>query len=125
MNMPSNLKFTEDHEWVVIEGDIAIVGVTAYAADQLGDIVFVDVATVGETLDGGEIYGSIEAVKTVSDLFLPIGGEIIEFNEEVEVNPAIINEDPYGAGWIIKIKPTDPAEMDNLLSHEEYLKITE
>lgn len=123
--MPSNLKFTEDHEWVVIEGDIAIVGVTAYAADQLGDIVFVDVATVGETLDGGEIYGSIEAVKTVSDLFLPIGGEIIEFNEEVEVNPAIINEDPYGAGWIIKIKPTDPAEMDNLLSHEEYLKITE
>lgn len=125
MNMPSNLKFTEDHEWVVVEGDIAIVGVTAYAADQLGDIVFVDVATVGETLDGGEIYGSIEAVKTVSDLFLPIGGEIIEFNEEVEVNPAIINEDPYGAGWIIKIKPTDPAEMDNLLSHEEYLKITE
>ncbi|HNY62910.1 MAG TPA: glycine cleavage system protein GcvH [Bacteroidales bacterium] len=125
MNMPSNLKFTEDHEWVVIEGDIAIVGVTAYAADQLGDIVFVDVATVGETLDGGEIYGSIEAVKTVSDLFLPIGGEIIEFNEEVEANPAIINEDPYGAGWIIKIKPTDPAEMDNLLSHEEYLKITE
>ncbi len=123
--MPSNLKFTEDHEWVVIEGDIAIVGVTAYAADQLGDIVFVDVATVGETLDGGEIYGSIEAVKTVSDLFLPIGGEIIEFNEEVEANPAIINEDPYGAGWIIKIKPTDPAEMDNLLSHEEYLKITE
>lgn len=123
--MPSNLKFTEDHEWVVVEGDIAIVGVTAYAADQLGDIVFVDVATVGETLDGGEIYGSIEAVKTVSDLFLPIGGEIIEFNEEVEVNPAIINEDPYGAGWIIKIKPTDPAEMDNLLSHEEYLKITE
>lgn len=125
MNMPSNLKFTEDHEWVVIEGDIAIVGVTAYAADQLGDIVFVDVTTVGETLDGGEIYGSIEAVKTVSDLFLPIGGEIIEFNEELEENPAIINEDPYGAGWIIKIKPTDPAEIDDLLSHEEYLKITE
>ena len=125
MNMPSNLRFTEDHEWVVIDGDVAIVGVTAYAADQLGDIVFVDVATVGETLDGGEIYGSIEAVKTVSDLFLPIGGEIIEFNEELEENPAIINEDPYGAGWIIKVKPNNPDEINNLLTHEEYLKITE
>ena len=118
--IPENLKYSNDHEWLKMDGDIAYVGITAYAAEQLGDIVFVDVTTVDETLEKDEVFGSIEAVKTVSDLMLPIGGEVVEFNEELEGNPALINTDPYGEGWIVKIKPTNPAEADTLLDAAGY-----
>ena len=118
--IPENLKYSNDHEWLKMDGDIAYVGITAYAAEQLGDIVFVDVTTVDETLAKNEVFGSIEAVKTVSDLMLPIGGEVVEFNEELEGNPALINTDPYEAGWIVKIKPTNPAEADTLLDAAAY-----
>src|SRR5574344_1762889 len=117
---PENLKYSHDHEWLKMDGEIAIIGITEYAAEQLGDIVFVDVNTVGDTIDQNDVFGSIEAVKTVSDLLLPISGEIVEFNEELEANPALINSDPYNAGWIIKIKPTDVSEMDALLTAEQY-----
>lgn len=120
MNVPTNLKYSKDHEWVKIEGDIAYIGITAYAADQLGDIVFIDVTTVGENLDKEEVFGTIEAVKTVSDIFMPIGGEIIEFNEALEGNPGLVNTDPYGEGWIIKINPTDVSEMNDLLDPVAY-----
>ncbi len=123
MSLPSNLKFTKDHEWLRVDDDIATIGITEYAASQLGDIVFVDVNTVDETLDAEEVFGSIEAVKTVSDLFLPVAGEVIEFNETLEDNPAIINQDPYGEGWIIKLRITDATELENLLSAEEYAAI--
>jgi glycine cleavage system H protein len=125
MNVPNNLKYTKDHEWISIDGDIAVVGITGYAAEQLGDIVFVDIDTVGETLDAEEVFGTIEAVKTVSDMYLPIGGEIIEFNESLEGNPGLINSDPYQAGWIIKMRATNIAELDHLLSDQDYLKIIE
>jgi glycine cleavage system H protein len=115
-----NLKYTKDHEWVKLEGDEATVGITAFAADQLGDIVFLDVYTVGETLEKDAVFGSIEAVKTVSDLLLPMSGEVAEFNEELENNPGAINADPYGVGWIIKIKVSDPAEFNELLTEEQY-----
>ncbi|MBQ7735315.1 MAG: glycine cleavage system protein GcvH [Bacteroidales bacterium] len=118
--IPENLKYSNDHEWLKMDGDIAYVGITAYAAEQLGDIVFVDVPSVDETLEQNEVFGSVEAVKTVSDLMLPIGGEVIEFNEELDGNPALINTDPYGEGWIIKIKPTNPAEADTLLDAAAY-----
>ena len=118
--IPENLKYSNDHEWLKMDGDIAYVGITAYAAEQLGDIVFVDVTTVDETLEQNEVFGSIEAVKTVSDLMLPIGGEVVEFNEELEGNPALINTDPYEGGWIVKIKPTNPAEVDTLLDAAGY-----
>lgn len=118
--IPENLKYSNDHEWLKMDGDIAYVGITAYAAEQLGDIVFVDVTTVDETLEQNEVFGSIEAVKTVSDLMLPIGGEVVEFNEELEGNPALINTDPYEGGWIVKIKPTNPAEADTLLDAAGY-----
>lgn len=118
--IPENLKYSNDHEWLKMDGEIAYVGITAYAAEQLGDIVFVDVTTVDETLEQNEVFGSIEAVKTVSDLMLPIGGEVVEFNEELEGNPALINTDPYGEGWIVKIKPTNPAEADTLLDAAAY-----
>ena len=117
---PENLKYSHDHEWLKMDGEIAIIGITEYAAEQLGDIVFVDVNTVGDTIAQNEVFGSIEAVKTVSDLLLPISGEIVEFNEELEANPALINSDPYNAGWIIKIKPTNVSEMDALLTAEQY-----
>ncbi len=125
MNVPSNLRFTNDHEWLKLEGDTAIVGITEYAASQLGDIVFIDVNTVGETLNAEEVFGSIEAVKTVSDLFLPAGGEVIEFNEELEGNPALVNQDPYNEGWIIKVKVSDATEIENLLTAEAYAAIIE
>ncbi|MBR4487481.1 MAG: glycine cleavage system protein GcvH [Bacteroidales bacterium] len=120
MMIPENLKYSNDHEWLKMDGEFAYVGITAYAAEQLGDIVFVDVTTVDETLEQNEVFGSIEAVKTVSDLMLPIGGEVVEFNEELEGNPALINTDPYEGGWIVKIKPTNPAEADTLLDAAAY-----
>jgi glycine cleavage system H protein len=120
MNTPSNLKYTKDHEWVRVEGDTAVVGITDFAQSQLGDIVFVDVATVGETLGEHDVFGSIEAVKTVSDLFCPLSGEVVEFNSALDDAPDAINKDPYGEGWIIKIKMSNPAEAADLLSAEQY-----
>ncbi len=120
MNIPENLKYTKDHEWVKIEGDTATVGITDFAQSELGDIVFVEVDTVGEELDQEETFGSIEAVKTVSDLFMPVGGEVAEFNEALEDTPDIINKDPYDKGWIVKIKVADASEADGLLSAGEY-----
>ena len=123
MNFPTNVKYTNEHEWIRLEGDEAFVGITDYAQEQLGDIVFVDVTTEGETLEKGEVFGTIEVVKTVSDLFHPIGGEVLEINPELEEHPELVNKDPYGDGWLIKIKPTDTTEMDELLDAEAYKQI--
>lgn len=123
MNFPTNVKYTSEHEWIRLENDEAIIGITDYAQDQLGDIVFVDVTAEGETLEQGEVFGTIEVVKTVSDLFLPIGGEIVEVNPELKEHPELVNKDPYGEGWIIRIKPTDASQMDELLDAEAYKKI--
>lgn len=123
MNIPSNLKYSKDHEWIRVEGDEAYVGITDFAQSQLGDIVFVDVTTEGETLAQGEVFGTIEAVKTVSDAFLPVGGEVLEFNAALNDAPEMVNKDPYGEGWMVKIKMTDPAELDALLSAEDYAKL--
>ena len=123
INLPTNVKYTSEHEWIRLENDEAIIGITDYAQDQLGDIVFVDVTAEGETLEQGEVFGTIEVVKTVSDLFLPIGGEIVEVNPELEEHPELVNKDPYGEGWIIRIKPTDASQMDELLDAEAYKKI--
>ena len=123
MNVPANLKYSNDHEWCRVEGDTAVIGITDFAQSQLGDIVFVDVPTVGETLAAGEVFGSIEAVKTVSDAFLPIGGEILEFNDAVDADPAIVNKDAYVEGWLIKVRMTAPAEYDALLSAADYEKL--
>ncbi len=120
MNIPSDLKYTKDHEWVMIEGDVATIGITDFAQGELGDIVYVEVETVDETLDAEEIFGTVEAVKTVSDLFLPLSGEIIEFNEALEDEPEKVNSDPYGEGWMIKLKFSDSSEIENLLSAEDY-----
>ena len=120
MNIPANLKYSNDHEWVRVEGNEAFVGITDFAQGQLGDIVFVDVPTVGESLGQNEVFGSIEAVKTVSDAFLPVSGEILEFNEALENDPALVNKDPYGEGWIIKVNMANPAEVDTLLSAYVY-----
>ena len=120
MNIPSDLKYTKDHEWIKIEGDIATVGITDFAQGELGDIVYVEVETVDETLDIEEVFGTVEAVKTVSDLFLPLSGEIIEFNESLEDEPEKVNSDPYGEGWMIKMKFSDSSQVDNLLSAEDY-----
>ena len=123
MNIPANLKYSNDHEWVRVEGNEAFVGFTDFAQGQLGDIVFVDVPTVGESLGQNEVFGSIEAVKTVSDAFLPVSGEILEFNEALENDPALVNKDPYGEGWIIKVNMANPAEVDTLLSADDYAKL--
>ena len=123
MNFPTNVKYTNEHEWTRIEGDEAYVGITDYAQSQLGDIIFVDIPTEGETLEKGETFGSIEVVKTVSDLFLPIGGEILEVNPALEENPELVNKDPYGEGWIVKIKPADASEADDLLDAEAYKQL--
>lgn len=120
MNIPSELKYTKDHEWISIDGDVATVGITDFAQGELGDIVYVEVETLDETLDQEEIFGSVEAVKTVSDLFLPLGGEIIEFNEALEDEPEKVNSDPYGAGWMIKIKMNDVSQVDGLMSDTDY-----
>lgn len=123
MNIPAQLKYTKDHEWISIEGDIATVGITDFAQGELGDIVYVEVETVDETLDMDEIFGTVEAVKTVSDLFLPLSGEIIEFNTILEDEPEKVNSDPYGEGWMIKIKISEPSEVEKLLSAEAYKEI--
>ena len=120
MNIPTNLRYTKDHEWVAVDDDIATVGITDFAQGELGDIVYVEVETLDETLAMEEVFGTVEAVKTVSDLFLPVSGEIIEFNEALESEPEAVNSDPYGAGWMIKIKMSDPAELDDLLSDADY-----
>lgn len=120
MNVPANLKYTEDHEWVKIDGDIATVGITDFAQSELGDIVFVDIQTAGETLAQGEVFGTIEAVKTVADAFMPISGEVVEVNEALDGAPELVNSDPYEAGWMIKIKFSDASEIDNLLTAAQY-----
>lgn len=123
MNTPDNLKYSKEHEWVRVEGDVAVIGITDFAQDQLGDIVFVDIQTEGETLAQDEVFGAIEAVKTVADAFMPVSGEIIEVNPELEGAPESVNTDPYGAGWMIKVKMSNPEEVDGLLSAEEYQAI--
>lgn len=120
MKVPENLKYTEDHEWLRVEGEFAFVGITDYAQHELGDIVFVDITTEGETLGKGEVFGSIEAVKTVSDIMLPVGGEIVEVNAALESDAAIVNNDPYGEGWLVKIKISDASEIDSLLDAAAY-----
>jgi len=120
MSIPSNLKYTKDHEWVSIEGDIATVGITHFAQKELGDIVYVEVETLDQSLEKDEVFGTVEAVKTVSDLFLPMAGEIISFNEDLESSPETVNSDPYGAGWMIKIKVSNAADYDALLSSDDY-----
>ena len=125
MTLPQNLKYTTEHEWIRVEGDEATVGITAFAQGELGDIVFVEIETVGETLKQGETFGTIEAVKTVSDLFMPAGGEVREVNPALEDSPEFVNKDPYDAGWLIKIKINNPSELDGLLSAEQYQAMLE
>ncbi len=120
MNFPENLKYTKDHEWILIEADVATIGITEFAQSELGDIVYVEVETVGEQMDANEIFGSVEAVKTVSDLYLPLTGTILELNEALEESPESVNDDPYGAGWMIKMKIENIEEIDSLLSAEDY-----
>ena len=123
MNIPANLKYTKDHEWVSIEGDIATVGITDFAQSELGDIVYVEVETLDQVLKKDEVFGTVEAVKTVSDLFLPLSGEIIEFNDDLERNPEVVNSDPYGKGWMIKVKIENNSEVNELLSSDAYGKL--
>jgi len=123
MNIPSELKYTKDHEWVAIDGDIATVGITDFAQGELGDIVYVEVESLDETLETEEVFGTVEAVKTVSDLFMPLSGEVIEFNESLEDEPEKVNSDPYGDGWMIKIKLSDSSQIENLLSADAYKDI--
>ncbi len=125
MTIPSNLKFTKDHEWVAINGNTATVGITDFAQSELGDIVYVDIDTVGETLDKDAVFGTVEAVKTVSDLILPVSGEIAEFNETLEDQPELVNTDPYGEGWMVKVTLTNSADLDNLLDAEAYKALIE
>jgi len=120
MNIPAELKYTNDHEWIKVEGDVATIGITEFAQGELGDIVYVEVETEGESLDAEEVFGTIEAVKTVSDLMMPVGGEIVEFNEELEAAPELINQDAFDKGWIIKVKLNDTSELDGLLSADDY-----
>jgi len=123
MNIPTNLKYSKDHEWIAMDGEIATVGITEFAQKELGDIVYVEVETLDQTLDKDEVFGTVEAVKTVSDLFLPVAGEIIEFNEELERNPENVNSDPYGKGWMVKVKVSDASQWDELLDSEAYSKL--
>lgn len=123
MNIPQELKYTKDHEWVKIDGNVATIGVTDFAQGELGDIVYVEVETVGETMEREEVFGTVEAVKTVSDLLLPLGGEIIEFNESLEDNPEKVNTDPYGDGWMVKVQIADEDEIAGLLSAEDYKEL--
>ena len=123
MNIPTNLKYTKDHEWVSLDGEIATVGITDFAQKELGDIVYVEVETLDQTLDKDEVFGTVEAVKTVSDLFLPVSGEIIEFNEDLESNPESVNSDPYGKGWMVKVKVANSADFDELLDSQAYKEL--
>jgi len=123
MNIPSNLKYTKDHEWILLEGEIATVGITDFAQKELGDIVYVEVETLDQSLDKDEVFGTVEAVKTVSDLFLPMAGEIVEFNDSLENDPEMVNSDPYGKGWMIKVKVTNPSDYNELLSSEAYKEL--
>ncbi|MCC5928529.1 MAG: glycine cleavage system protein GcvH [Cyclobacteriaceae bacterium] len=124
MTLPDNLKYTKDHEWIRVEGNVATIGITDFAQGELGDIVFVEIETLGETLGAGDVFGTVEAVKTVSDLFMPLSGEIIEVNEELEGQPEIINSDPYEKGWMIKVNIDNVKEIENLLSVEAYKEVT-
>lgn len=123
MNYPDNLKYTKDHEWVRVEGDVVFVGITAYAQHELGDIVYVEIETEGETLDAEEVFGTVEAVKTVSDLFMPVSGEVLEVNEALADAPETVNSDPYGDGWMIKIKLSNPSEIDSLMDADAYKEL--
>jgi glycine cleavage system H protein len=123
MNVPENLKFSQDHEWVRVEGDVAFIGITDYAQSNLGDIVFVEVETVGEDIEKGEAFGNVEAVKAVEELYMPVGGEVLEFNESLEDAPEQVNKDPYGEGWMIKVKLSNPADLDDLLDAEAYKEL--
>jgi len=125
MNIPENLLFTHDHEWISVEGDLATVGISEFAQGELGDVVFVEIETLGETLGKGDIFGTVEAVKTVSDLFMPISGEVVEVNEDLSDKPELINKDPFGSGWMIRIKVTDPGELSELLLPDSYRKMIE
>jgi len=120
MNIPADLSYTKDHEWIRIDGDTGYIGITDFAQGELGDVVFVEIETLGETLNKGDVFGTIEAVKTVSDIFMPVGGEILEVNPAIGETPDVVNRDPYGKGWMIRIKFTDPSEKDALLSPEQY-----
>ena len=123
MNIPNELKYTKDHEWIAIDGEIATVGITDFAQRELGDIVYVEIETVGELLKADEVFGTVEAVKTVSDLFLPVEGEILDLNEDLETSPEDVNNDPYEKGWMIKMKVSNPSDLDNLLNSEDYKKL--
>ena len=123
MNIPENLKYTKDHEWIKTEGDEAVVGITAFASKELGDIVFIEVETEGETLDKKEAFGTIEAVKTVSDMYMPVAGEILEFNPTLESSPDVVNKDPYGEGWFVKVRLTNPDEVNELLDAAQYKEL--
>ena len=125
MSFPKDVKYTKDHEWLRVDGNEAYVGITHFAQSELGDIVFIDVDTEGESLEKEEVFGSVEAVKTVSDLFMPVNGDVLEFNENIEDNPELINSDPYGDGWIIKISISDLTELDDLLTSESYQKLVD
>ena len=125
MTLPENLKYTSEHEWISVEGEVATVGITSFAQGELGDIVFVEIETQGETLEKSETFGTIEAVKTVSDLFMPVGGEVLEVNPALEAAPELVNKDPYGAGWLIKITVPNPAELDELLTAAQYQAMLE
>jgi len=120
MSIPKELRYTKDHEWIKVDGDTATIGITEYAQGELGDIVYIEVETVGEVLDKEEVFGTIEAVKTVSDLFMPVSGEVLEFNDALESSPETVNTDPYGNGWLVKIKFSDSSELDTLMSAEDY-----
>ena len=123
MNLPENLKYTKDHEWILVEGDTATVGITDFAQKELGDIVYVDIDTVGQNIEKDEVFGTVEAVKTVSDLFLPVTGEILEFNDELDTNPDFVNSDPYGKGWMVKIAIADASQLEDLLSSTAYAEL--
>jgi len=125
MNIPDNLRFTPDHEWILLEGELALIGITEFAQGELGDVVFVEIETLGETLDRGEVFGTVEAVKTVSDLFMPVSGEVIEVNSELADKPELVNKDPFGKGWMIRIKIGDVSELEELLTPESYRKMIE
>jgi glycine cleavage system H protein len=123
MNVPANLKYTKDHEWVRVEGDVAVIGITDFAQHELGDIVYVEIETVGETLEKEEVFGSVEAVKTVSDLFMPLSGEVLELNDNLDGNPELVNSDPYNEGWMVKVKISNVNELDGLLDSESYKEL--